>query len=549
MFKKIILSIACLLMLLVGCSNSQNLNDDDIIILFTNDTHGTIDDNFGFESIVGYKKQMEKESKYVTLVDCGDEIQGTYLTTLSKGEIGINVLNLIGYKYAALGNHEFDYGNERLRELIDLSNYQFLNANVSYNGSGTNPFENVPAYAIDQYGKYKVAFIGVTTPNTLKEENPQLFRENDKLVFDFCQGENDQKFINRIQETVDEVKSKGSDYVVLMAHVGNEDSSIYKSKNIAENTTGIDVIIDGHSHASYIDEYTNLDGKTVPVAQTGTMLEHIGKATIHTDGSINVELIDTVMSQDTDIIPELLKLKEEYDLLINGIIGNAPKTLSICDENGTRIVRSRETGIGDLCADAIRDYYSCDFAYVNGGGVRADIEEGPITYADVISVHTFGNSIVTTKVTGQEIVDMLEYWTMDTKKDYKDENGNAIGESGSFCCISGVRFNLNLDIEPTVNIDENGNLISVGKNRRVNDVQIIENGEYVPIDLNKTYVFGSSSYVIMDGGSGMSSYLKDHEVYEDDNVVDYEVLAHYIKDTLKGTTEKYNDVDGRITIK
>lgn len=547
--KKILLSLMCLLMLLTGCSKNQSTNDDGIIILFTNDTHGAIDDNLGFESVAGYKKQMEEENKYVTLVDCGDEVQGSYLTTLSKGEIGIKALNFLGYKYATFGNHEFDYGNDRLKELVDLANYQFLNANVTYNGSGTNPFNDIPSYAIDQYGKYKVAFIGITTPNTLKDGNPKLFVENDKLVFDFCQDENDQKLINRIQEVVDEVKQKGADYVVLMAHIGNEDGSLYKSINIAEKTKDIDLILDGHSHDSCIDEYSNLEKKSVIVAQTGSKLESIGKATIHKDGHIDVELIDNVMYQDTDITPDLTELKEEYDSLINGVIGSASKTLSVNDDNGIRLVRSRETAIGDLCSDAIRDYYSCDIAYVNGAGIKSDINEGPITYADVISVHSYGNSIVTTNITGQELIDMLEYWTKDVQKDYKDENNEAVGEFSSFCCISGVRFNVNTDIEPTVIVDEENNLISIGNKRRVSDVCILENNDYVPIDLNKTYTFGSSSYVIMDGGSGMGVYLKNHEVKDDDIVVDYEVLAHYIKDTLNGSTEKYNETDERIVIK
>ena len=547
--KKILLVLLLFSLLLTGCYKTNNYNDDEIIILFSNDTHGAIDENIGFASIAGYKKEMEKQSKYVTFVDAGDETQGSYLTTLSKGEIGIKVLNTIGYKYAAFGNHEFDFGGARLKQLVDMADYQFLNANVSYSGSGVDPFDGIPAYAIDEYGKYKVAYIGITTPNTLKEENPKIFIENDRLVYDFCQDEDDLKLIKRIQEVVDEVKVKGADYVVLMAHVGNEEVSIYTSKSIAENTRDIDVIIDGHSHASTIDEYKNLDGKFVPVAQTGTKLEHIGKTTIHKDGSINVELIDAVMYQDSDVIPELLALKEEYDSLINGIIGTASKTLAINDETGTRIVRSRETSIGDLCADAIRDYYSCDVAYVNGGGIRADLKEGTITCADVINVHSFGNLIVTTTVTGQELVDMLEYWTKEVKREYKDEEGNAIGEFGSYCCMSGVRFNLDLDIEPTVNIDSDDNLISIGDNRRVSNVEILENDTYVPIDLNKTYTFGSSSYVIVDGGSGMGIYLKDHAIVNDNNVVDYEVLEHYIKDTLKGSLDKYNEVDQRIIIK
>lgn len=549
MFKRLLISIVCVLMLLTGCSSSQILNDDDIIILFTNDTHGAIDDNIGFASIAGYKSEIEKTNKYVTLLDCGDEIEGTYLTTLSKGEMAIKVFNLLGYDYATFGNHEFDYGNVRLKELIDMADYQFLNANVSYSGSGIDPFEDIPAYSIEQYGRYKVAYIGVTTPNTLKDENYKLISENDELVYDFYQDVNDKKLIERIQDVVDEVKRKGANYVVLMAHIGNEEGSIYQSKRIAEKTKNIDIILDGHSHESCIEQYTNLDGKKVLIAQTGSKLENLGKAIIYKDGRIDVELIDNIDYQETDIVPEILKLKEEYDSLINGIIGNAPKTLSINDENGVRLVRCRETSIGDLCADAFRDYYSCDVAYTNAGGVKASIEEGAITYADVISVLSYGNDVLTTKITGQELVDMLEYWTKEVKKEYKDENNETIGEFGSFPCISGVKFNLNLDIEPTVNVDENDDLISIGKNRRVSDVQILENGSYVPIDLNKTYTFGSSSYVITDGGSGMGVYLKGKEVYEDDNIVDYEVLAHYIKDTLNGSVEKYNEVDSRIVIK
>lgn len=547
--KKLFVVLACLFMILTGCSTGNNQNDDNIIILFTNDTHGAIDENIGFASIAGYKNEMDKESKYVTLVDVGDEVQGSYLTTLSKGEIGIKMLNILGYEYAAFGNHEFDYGNQRLKELIDIANYQFINCNVTYSGSGTDPFENIPAYAMKQYGKYKVAYIGVTTPNTLKEESPKLFRENDQLVFDFCQDDNGQKLINRIQEVVDEVKTNGADYVVLLAHIGNEEANTYTSKNIAENTKDIDVILDGHSHASTIDQYKNLIGKLIPVAQTGTKLEHIGKVTINKKGDLNVELIDTVMYQDTQVITQILDLKNEYDGLINGIIGNAPKTLSINDENGTRLVRSRETAIGDLCADAIRNYYKCDVSYVNGGGIRADIKQGSITYADVINVHSFGNSVVTTNITGQELVDMIEYWTKEVKKEYKDEKGNAVGEFGSYPNMSGVRFTLNVNIDSTVQVDSDDNLLSIGNTRRVSNVEILENNKYVPIDLNKTYSFGATSYVIADGGSGMRIYLKDHQIVDDNSVLDYEVLANYIKDTLNGNTEKYNEVDTRVIIK
>lgn len=548
--KKILFSLICILLLLTGCTNLNSLNDDNIIILFTNDTHGAIDDNIGFASVAGYKKQMEKESKYVVLVDGGDETQGSYLTTLSKGGAGISVLNLIGYDYAVFGNHEYAYGNERLKEFVDMANYQFLNCNVSYSGSGSNPFENTLAYKIEKFGKFKVGFIGVTTPDTLAAQSPAAFKEGDKKVFDFCEGNNGETLINRVQETVDEVKKQGADYVVLISHLGNENTeNIYTSKLVVENTKNIDAVIDAHSHYTVIEQFNNLDGEAITVAQTGTKLEHIGKLTIAKDGSINFELISNVNCVDNDTLDKILEVKKEYDVLIEDIIGNATKTISTKSEDGIRIVRSRETAIGNLCSDAIRDCYHSDISYINGGGIRADIKEGSVTYADVINVHSFGNMVVETTITGQELVDMIEYWTKDVQKEYKDKNNNAYGENGSYCCMSGVKFCIDLNKKSDINIDEETNLVSIGNSRRVSDVLVLQDGEYVPVDLTKTYTFAASAYTICEGGSGMAKFLKDHPVIADYNITDYEVLGNYIKNTLKGNLDKYNSIDNRVTYK
>lgn len=195
---------------------------EDIVILFTNDVHCGIDDNIGYAGLAAYKKDMMEKYKYVVLADCGDFAQGGYESAVSKGEYLVDIMNFVGYDFAVIGNHDFDYGTEQLKKNVGLSNAQFLNCNITYTGSRENWISaQTKPYEIRTYGKTKVAFIGISTPWTLSYSSPLYFMEDGKVVYDFC-NETPEKFYANVQKYVDECRGQGADYVVLLSHLGTE---------------------------------------------------------------------------------------------------------------------------------------------------------------------------------------------------------------------------------------------------------------------------------------------------------------------------------------
>ena len=547
--KKLI--ILLLSIILVGCSVSTDGRSDDVVILFTNDIHCAVDGNVSFSNVYAYKEYMQSKSKYVTLVDCGDHVQGSYLGSVSKGEVLVDIMNLVGYDYAILGNHEFDYGMSRLHELIEHANYQYLNCDVTYSGSGTSAVENTKPYAILKCGKKKIALIGVSTPESIYSSSPTNFMEDGKYVYDFCAGNDGQDLYDKVQETVNEVKKAGADYVVCLTHLGtDEENAPYRSVDLINNTYDIDVVLDAHSHSTFtMYSQTNINGDPVICAQTGTGLENLGELIISDGGLISVSLVNDIAKEDEKITEEVNKLVTAYTEKLEEPIAHLDFDLSIKDSNGVRMVRTRETGIGNLVADAFRYIGEADISYVNGGGVRNSLNAGDISYKDIISCQPLSNTVCVIEVTGQEVLDMLEYFSSQTKAEYADITNNAVGENGSFANVSGLRYTINTAVKTSVIMDDKEMLLGVGETRRVSDVYVEENGQFVPIDVNKTYTMALTDYAAKKGGSGMLYFLADHTIAKDAVMMDYEALATYITDYLHGDFSKYATTDNRITIK
>ena len=231
------------------------------------------------------------------------------------------------------------------------------------------------------------------------------------------------------------------------------------------------------------------------------------------------------------------------------MVAKSDIALSCTDNNGIRLVRSRETAIGNLCADAYRYITGADIALVNGGGIRADLPAGDITYADIIAVHPFGNMMCMVNATGQEIIDSLEIASRSVRNVY-EENGYAVGEEGSFQSVSGLKYTVDTTVESAVEFDENGMFKCFnGNNRRVKNVLILnDNGEYVPIDPNGVYTVASHNHLIKSAGGGITQF-SDNPLLIDDGIRDYQVLITYIADGLKGNLGSlYSSTEGRITI-
>lgn len=522
--------------------------DDDIVILFTNDVHCQATENIGYAGLAAYKKQAMAKSRYVTLVDVGDAVQGGYLGSVSKGEAMIKMMNAAGYDLATFGNHEFDYGIERLDELMDIADFEYLNCTITYIGSGENRLADVKPYKIMEYGGTSVAFIGIPTPNTFGSSTPKHFQEDGKIVYDFLLDGTGEKLWSTVQKNIDECRAAGADYVVLLSHLGEgEDSGVYTSRALIENTAGADVLLDGHSH-SYIScsVVKNKKGEEVFCAQTGTGLNSIGQLIITRGGYVMVGCISDYTDKDAEVSAEIEKISAEYEELFGAVIGHTDNKLSITDEAGVRLVRARETGIGDFCADAYRYIGGTDISYINGGGIRASIEAGDITYRDLINVHPFSNMLCTMELTGSEILDMLEYFCSETQSEYVGADGSARGEFGSFPNMSGIRFTVDTSVESSVITDENDMLTGVGDTRRVGNVMILRDGEYTPIDPEGRYTITSIDYMLKNGGSGMEKFLAEHEVILDSIMPDYMALTEYLQSGVDMT--QYYSPDGRITI-
>ena len=516
----------------------------DIVVLYTNDVHCAIDSNIGYAGLAKYKAEMEKDN-FVVLVDAGDAIQGDTIGTVSKGEYLVDIMNEVGYDFCVLGNHEFDYGTDVLASLLKKADAQYLNATIEYTGNGNNLLKDTVPYVIERFGFLDVAFIGVSTPESITKSTPRYFMEDGQFVYDFAAGED---LYAAVHGYVDEVREKGADVVIVISHLGVEEGSEpNRATDLIANTTGIDALIDGHSHTTEPSMLVaDKSGRKVLYTQTGTKLNNIGKLTISKDGSVKAELVAEA-EKDEAVTAFIEDIKAQYESLVNTVVAHTEVELSITDENGVRAVRNRETAIGDLCADAYRAVADTDIAFVNGGGIRATIKKGDITTANMISVHPYGNALCSCYATGAEILDALEHSVVNTAATAASD-GKAVGESGGFLQVSGIKFTVDTSIPSSVKKDDKGLFVAVEGERRVKDVFVEENGEWVPIDPEKTYTVACHNYLLQDMGDGYTMFT-DNVYILDKVLIDNQVIINYICDFLGGNVgSEYAEPQGRITV-
>jgi len=541
----VLLSLMMILGLVTGCAKEK----DDIIILFTNDVHCGIDDNIGYAGLAAYKKEMQAISKNVTLVDSGDFSDGGYIASVNNGLYLTDIMNKVGYDYTTLGNHEFG-GWEHTGALIDSLNAKVVVSTITYDGTGENGLKNTSQYEIKDYDGVKVAFIGLNTPETITKSVPTIFQENGVFTYNFHNASGE-AYYAQVQSVVDAARAAGAQYVIALAHLGDDESaSPFCSTEVAVNTSGIDAFLDGHSHSTIpTGVYENKEGKSTIIVSTGTKLSAIGKLVISTDGNVYAGIVTNYQAKDAEVDAYIKDIQASYEAEAAKVVATSNTALSISNEAGIRLVRTRETAIGDMCADAYVYASDADIAFVNGGGIRADLPEGDITYTNIIAVHPFGNSLCVAEATGQEIVDALEWGTRLMEKE-NVVDGVAKGECGGFPQVSGIKFTVDLSKKANIEVDEGGSFVAVTGDRRVSDVQVLNKttGAYEPIDLTKTYQFACHNYLIKSGGDGYTMFM-DNNLLVDEAMFDYQVLINYITKGLNGDLSKYAQVDSRISIK
>ncbi len=485
-----------------------------IEIFFTNDVHGAYEN-------YAYAAEIMKYGDLI--VDAGDNIQGSVATSLTKGQCMVDLMNAVGYDLAVPGNHEFDFGFDRFEEIITGENTPYVSANLWDKVADESVLDAYKIFTVE--GK-KVALVGITTPETLVKSTPTFFQDAEgNWIYDFCNDADGTKLYTVVQEAVDAAKAEGADYIIAVGHLGiDEQSEPWTSTSVIANTTGIDALIDGHSHSTFTTTQKNKDGEDVVVAQTGTKLKNVGMLTIAEDGTISSQLIPVVAGTapyDAAVQAAVTKVAEDVKAVSESVVAKTEVDLTILDpDTGKRAVRNAETNLGDLCADAYRDLLGTDIAFVNGGGVRANIAKGDVTYGQIIAVHPFGNMACSVEVTGQQIWEALELGA-----------ASHPGESGGFLQVSGLTYTINDAVPSPVILDETKTFVGLeeGAAHRVTDVMI--GGE--PLDVEKTYTLGGHNYMLKSCGDGYAMF-KGAKVLKDEIAVDNEVLIRYIRDTLEG---------------
>ena len=505
---------------------------DTVVILYENDVHCAVE---GYSKLAAMKNELSETYTNVGVVSVGDFVQGGTLGAVSKGEYIVNLMNKVGYDAIALGNHEFDYQLPRLNELNAMSNTKFISCNFHKIGEDKSYFE---PYTIVSYGNVDVAYIAITTPETINSSSPAQFK-NDKgeLIYTF----NESKLYDIVQTNINAAETAGADYVIALSHIGYDESgNLADITDVIENTDGFDVVLDAHSH-SVIEEKVIKDksGDDVLLTSTGTKFEYIGKLTIK-NGAFDTELVEVESYTKTDPVVDayITEINENYAQLGNRKIGESKVEFITHDKDGNRLVRNAETNLGNFCSDALRVMTGADMSFVNGGGLRAPMESGDITFNDIFSVFPFNNQIVTAEISGQILIDFLEMAVM-----------NYPEEDGSFPHMSGVTFSVNKSIPTSVKVDANGFFEKVDSAYRVYNVKVLDktSGEYKALDPNGKYVLAGFNYFLLDFGGGMTMF-KDAKILDAEGTLDVELLENYIVEHLGGVIgEEYAEVKPNIS--
>ena len=507
--KKMLLSVMALML---GCHAVTA--QKSIVILYENDAHCGID---GYTKIAGLRDAINSsDTAYAAAVCCGDFLQGNTTGAISKGQYIADILRLMDYHAMTLGNHEFDYGVPRMKTLLEQVGTPVVCANFYEAGE---PYPVFAPYVIHQYGDKKVAYVGATTPETMILEGYSFYDTNGILLYDLKPN----TFYELIQQAVDAARKEGADYVVLLSHVGETVQSLgFSSYLLVNNTRGIDVVLDGHSHEIIENaRIKNLDGKEITVTQTGTQFVNVGKLVITPDGRFITQLIkrQDIPYENAAITAAVDSIHQMVAAVTSEVVAHSDYRLVVTDKNAQMVVRGEETNAGDLVADAYRHALKADIGMENGGGIRNDIMAGDITYGDIIGMLPFDNTLRRISVTATQLQQMLTRCTALVPV-----------LDGNFPQCSGLRFTIH------------------SKSHTVSDIEIQQtDGTFTPIDIQRTYSVALTNYN-HDAG-GFFDCFKSCPVLEESTLRYYEALADYLRNTLSGTTgETYAHPQGRIRI-
>ena len=553
----------------------------DIAILYTNDVHTYIDNPLSYDVIAAVKAELQKEYDYVLLADAGDAVQGTAYGSMDKGETIVKLMNAAGYDVATLGNHEFDYDMEGTMNVIEWAEFPYTSCNFYHEEAGVKGETVLDAFVMFECGADKVAFVGITTPESFTKSTPAYFQdENGNYIYGISGGEDGAALYADVQAAVDAAKEAGATKVIALGHLGDDlASQPWTSEEAIANVSGLTAFIDGHSHSTVEGkEVADKDGNNVLLTQTGEYFGSIGMMVLKADGTIATDLIgyeeilegkvdekgEAVLNEDGEQEMEVVGYKlvsdlytgaewgsveavaaikdawiTEIDTQLGAAIGSANVALGNYDADGNRLVRSQETNTGDFCADAL--YYlfdnmglDVDVAIMNGGGIRNKTAiTGEMSFKTAKEIHTFGNVACLQTITGQQLLDALEWGARDA---------GTGKECGGFLHVSGITYMIDTEWPSSVGMDDKGVWTGAPTGGyRVHDVMVYnkETNAYEPLDLEANYNLAGYNYTLRDLGDGFNMFSGAVNVL-DYVMEDYMVLANYIQAFEGGVVDATN---------
>ncbi len=580
-------SIALLLCLMLVCAlaapaaAAQTGTSEDIVILYTNDVHTYIDGPLSYDVISGIKKELETQYAHVLLVDAGDHVQGTAYGSMDKGETIIQLMNAAGYDLATLGNHEFDYGMDGCMQIVQWAQYPYVSCNFYEEVNGVREENVLPSYQIFDCGTEKLAIVGITTPESFTKSTPSYFQdESGNYIYGISGGEDGSALYADVQAAIDSAVAEGATKVIALGHLGDDLSSQpWTSAEVIANVSGLSAFIDGHSHSTVEGQnVTDKDGNSVVLTQTGQYFGQIGMMVISAEtGEITTgfigseEILEPVVDESgnpvkdeegndqTEVVGYRLvsdlytgaewcsdetvaAIKDQWIAKIGEQLGTVIGSTSLALDNysadGTRLVRSQETNTGDFAADAL--YYlfdnmdmDVDVAIMNGGGIRNEAVTGEISYQTCKTIHTFGNVACLQTITGQQLLDALEWGA---------RTAGTGEECGGFLQVSGITYKIDTQWPDSTQKDEKGVWIGGPTGGyRVHDVKVYnkETNAWDALDLEAHYNLAGYNYTLRDLGDGFNMF--DGAVNVLDYVMeDYMVLANYVQAFEGGVVEASN---------
>lgn len=503
----------------------------DVTILYTNDVHTYIDKQspkLTYAAIADLKQSYQNAGKDVLLVDAGDHVQGTAYGSMDEGASIIKLMNAAGYDVATPGNHEFDYGMDRAKAIMKEADFPYLSCNWV---DLRTTLRVLPSVKVFVRGGRRIAFVGVTTPETFTKSTPAYFMDKAqrKYIYDIQGGEDGKKLYDAVQKAIDKAKLL-ADVVIGLGHLGvDPSSSPWTSEEVIAHTSGFDAFIDGHSHTVMENKQVqDASGKAVTLTQTGSYFANVGEMTIAADGTITTKLIPTHEGMDAGIAAMQTGWVNTVDDMLGEKIAVGDSDFYVSDPaTGKRRIRSAETNLGDFVADGIYTYFNeveklhCDVAIMNGGGIRADVPAGDWTFKTCKQVSPFGNVACLMSVTGKQIQDALEFAAR-----FAGEDGK---ENGGFLQVAGATYEIHTDIPNTVQTDEKNVWIgSATGTPRVQNVKIYDkaSGSYLPLDLGATYALAGMNYTLRNLGDGFAMF-DGAELIKDYVSEDYLVMSTY----------------------